>query len=119
MAAVQPNIGAVYNLNTNEYVYLPFRDSPFCSAHIQLIDDRILVVGGDNVGLDPTFTDGMCAACAGQSWAVSKSASRLHSCSWQPWLTVVPCGTPAQAGQSQAASKAISRLCPLGCRPQC
>ena len=55
---MQPNIAAVYNLNTNTYVYLPMTDSPFCGAHLQLIDDRILVVGGDNIGLTPTFTDG-------------------------------------------------------------
>lgn len=74
---MQPNIGAVYNLNTNEYVYLPFMDSPFCSAHIQLIDDRILVVGGDNVGLDPTFTDGRCAQRTGQGCTVIASMSLL------------------------------------------
>ena len=58
VCVLQPNIAAVYNLNTNTYVYLPMTDSPFCGAHLQLIDDRILVVGGDNIGLTPTFTDG-------------------------------------------------------------
>ena len=88
----QPNIAAVYNLNKNEYVYMPMHDSPFCSGHIQLLDDRILVVGGDNVNLEPTFTDGRCApAPAGATWpspaAVPRCApgrARLR-CSSQRW----------------------------------
>jgi len=33
-------------------------DSPFCSGHIRLQDETVLVVGGDNVGLEEGFVDG-------------------------------------------------------------
>ena len=55
---LQPQIAAVYNLNNNTWQYFPMTDSPFCSGHIQLINDKVLVVGGDNVNLDADFTDG-------------------------------------------------------------
>ena len=48
----------MYNLNNNTWQYFPMTDSPFCSGHIQLIDDKVLIVGGDNVNLDADFTDG-------------------------------------------------------------
>ena len=55
---LQPQIAAVYNLNTNTYRRFPMTDSPFCSGHIQLRNGSILIVGGDNVGLDTGFADG-------------------------------------------------------------
>ena len=55
---LQPFIAAVYNLNTNNYRYFPMMDSPFCAGNIRLIDDTILIVGGDNIGLQPGFGDG-------------------------------------------------------------
>ena len=55
---LQPFIAAVYNLNTNNYRYFPMMDSPFCSGHIRLLDETILIVGGDNIGLVPGFGDG-------------------------------------------------------------
>ena len=33
-------------------------DSPFCSGHIRLIDETILIIGGDNVGEQAGFGDG-------------------------------------------------------------
>ena len=55
---MQPLIAAVYNLNTNNYRYFPMMDSPFCSGHIRLIDETVLIIGGDNVGVEPGFGDG-------------------------------------------------------------
>ena len=55
---MQPNIAAVYNLNNNTYRYFPMTDSPFCSGHIQLVNDNVLVVGGDNIALAGDFADG-------------------------------------------------------------
>ena len=58
MSCLQPIDAAVYNLNNNTYRYFPMTDSPFCSGHIQLINDKILIVGGDNLNLEPDFVDG-------------------------------------------------------------
>ena len=33
-------------------------DSPFCAGHIQLINDNVLIVGGDNINLNEDFVDG-------------------------------------------------------------
>lgn len=33
-------------------------DSPFCSGHVRLIDETILIVGGDNLGTEYEFQDG-------------------------------------------------------------
>jgi len=57
-STLQPAIAAIYNLNTNNFRYFPMTDSPFCSGHIRLKDETVLVVGGDNVGLDRGFADG-------------------------------------------------------------
>jgi hypothetical protein len=58
LTALQPQIAAVYNLNSNSWKYFPMTDSPFCSGHIQLINDQILIVGGDNLNLNEDFVDG-------------------------------------------------------------
>ena len=58
VSAMQPFIAAVFNLNTNNYRYFPMMDSPFCSGNIRLLDETILVVGGDNIGLQAGFGDG-------------------------------------------------------------
>ena len=55
---LQPVNAAVYNLNNNTYRYFPMTDSPFCSGHIQLYNDKILIAGGDNLGLTEDFVDG-------------------------------------------------------------
>lgn len=55
---MQPNVAAVYNLNDNTFQYLPFPDNPFCAAHTTTVNDQVLVVGGDNVGLANGFVDG-------------------------------------------------------------
>lgn len=54
---LQPFIAAVYNLNTNNYRYFPMSDNPFCSGHIRLLDETILIVGGDETG-GPGINDG-------------------------------------------------------------
>ena len=55
---LQPFIAAIFNLNTNSYRYFPMMDSPFCSGHIRLIDESILIIGGDNQQLQAGFGDG-------------------------------------------------------------
>ena len=58
MISLQPLIAAFYNLNSNSYRRFPMTDSPFCSGHVQLVNGKILVVGGTDQGLDTGFADG-------------------------------------------------------------
>ena len=55
---MQPQIAAVYNLNSNTFRRFPMTDSPFCSGHIQLRNGSVLVVGGTDIATGTGFADG-------------------------------------------------------------